>query len=243
VYLKIRRCREPGADPHRKRAPAARARRPAARLDVRQPAAVLPGLVRVRQFLEILRSGNRPSGGASASNATVYNGSGNNADLRVIAARTPTRWSSPRRRKPLQQIRKVIPSSTSPRAQVLVEAVIAEVSASRSSDLGVDWLAYNPNTIAAAGILNSSTSSALSSAATALSSFQQLDISTSTLAAAAPARSARGTALVASPPPTARLRRADQGAGQRCRHQYPVDALLVTLDNQEAKIEVGPVGA
>lgn len=181
------------------------------------------------------------SGSASASNATVYNGSGSNADLRVIADKDTNSLVITAPPKTLQQIRKVIAQLDIRRAQVLVEAVIAEVSASRSSDLGVDWLAYNPNAIAAAGILNSSTSSALSSAATALSSTSSSTISTSTLAAAAAsAIGTGGTALVGISTSNGSIYGAlIKALVSDADTNILSMPSLVTLDNQEAKIEVG----
>ncbi|MDB5973463.1 MAG: type secretion system protein GspD, partial [Nevskia sp.] len=186
-------------------------------------------------------SGAGASGGASGSNAAVYNGSGANADLRVIADRDTNALVITAPPKTMQQIRNVIAQLDIRRAQVLVEAVIAEVSAARSSDLGVDWLAYNPNAIAAAGILNSSTASALSSAATALSSTSTSTISTSTLAAtAASALGTGGTALVGITTSNGSIYGALIKALQSDSDTNILSMpSLVTLDNQEAKIEVG----
>ncbi|WP_051748717.1 type II secretion system secretin GspD [Nevskia soli] len=186
-------------------------------------------------------SGAAASGGASGSNATVYNGSGANADLRVIADRDTNALVITAPPKTMQQIRNVIAQLDIRRAQVLVEAVIAEVSADKSSDIGVDWLAYNPNAIAAAGILNSSTSSALSSAASSLSSSSSSTISTSTLAsAAASALGTGGTALVGISTSNGSI----YGALIKALLSDSDTNILsmpslVTLDNQEAKIEVG----
>lgn len=67
--------------------------------------------------------------------------------------------------KAMRQIRDVIAQLDIQRAQVLVEAIIAEVSANTSSQLGVDWAVFNNNRIAAAGILDPNTLSAIGSAA------------------------------------------------------------------------------
>jgi general secretion pathway protein D len=67
--------------------------------------------------------------------------------------------------KTMRQIRDVIAQLDIRRAQVLVEAIVAEVSANKSSQIGVDWAVFNGERIAAAGILNPSTLSALSAAA------------------------------------------------------------------------------
>ncbi|MES0874403.1 type II secretion system secretin GspD [Sinimarinibacterium thermocellulolyticum] len=67
--------------------------------------------------------------------------------------------------KAMRQIRDVIAQLDIRRAQVLVEAIIAEVSANKSSQLGVDWAVFNGDRIAAAGILDPATLSGLSAAA------------------------------------------------------------------------------
>ncbi len=67
--------------------------------------------------------------------------------------------------KTMRQIRDVIAQLDIRRAQVLVEAIIAEVSANKSSQIGVDWAVFNGERIASAGILNPNTLSALTTAA------------------------------------------------------------------------------
>jgi general secretion pathway protein D len=59
--------------------------------------------------------------------------------------------------KSMKALRNVIAQLDIKRSQVLVEAVVAEVSGSLSTQLGIDWALYNPNRIAAAGILDPST--------------------------------------------------------------------------------------
>jgi general secretion pathway protein D len=54
----------------------------------------------------------------------------------------------------MRAVRNVIAQLDIKRAQVLVEAVIAEVSRSVSSQLGIDWAVFNPDRIAVAGILD-----------------------------------------------------------------------------------------
>ena len=71
--------------------------------------------------------------------------------------------------KTMRQVRDVIAQLDIQRAQVLVEAVVAEVSANRASTLGVDWAAFNASQIVSASILNPSTYSALGTIATAAS--------------------------------------------------------------------------
>lgn len=59
--------------------------------------------------------------------------------------------------KAMKAIRSVIAQLDIRRSQVLVEAVVAEVSGSLSSQLGLDWAVFNPDRIAAATILDPST--------------------------------------------------------------------------------------
>jgi len=182
-----------------------------------------------------------PSGASPSSAATVYNGSGSNADLRVIADKDTNALVITAPPKTMQQIRNVIAQLDIRRAQVLVEAIVAEVSASKSSEIGVDWVAYNPNAIAAAGILNSSTSSALSTAASALSSSTSTTLSTSTLAgAAASAISSGATALIGTTTSNGSIYGAlIKALASDANTNILSMPSLVTLDNQEAKIEVG----
>ena len=67
--------------------------------------------------------------------------------------------------KIMRQVRDVIAQLDIQRAQVLVEAIIAEVSSDQSSQLGVDWAVFNNDRVAAAGILDSSTLQGLQGAA------------------------------------------------------------------------------
>ncbi len=69
--------------------------------------------------------------------------------------------------KSMKAIRNVIAQLDIKRSQVLVEAVIAEVSAAKSAQLGLDWAVFNDNRIAAAGILDPSTLTLISAAGAA----------------------------------------------------------------------------
>lgn len=125
-------------------------------------------------------NGNRSElGGASAaaaptsspvsSGSTSSGGSSNIFDRTTIVADKDANAlviSAPP--KTMKMIKTVIAQLDIIRKQVLVDAIIAEISANKSSELGVDWAVYNPHSIAAAGILNQSTLSALQNAATAI---------------------------------------------------------------------------
>src|SRR3546814_16344226 len=66
----------------------------------------------------------------------------------------------------MRQVRDVIAQLDIQRAQVLVEGIVAEVSANKQKNVGVNWTVFNPNTIAAAGILSDSVTTALTRYAT-----------------------------------------------------------------------------
>jgi general secretion pathway protein D len=66
--------------------------------------------------------------------------------------------------KSMKAVRGVIAQLDIKRSQVLVEAVIAEVSAAKSAQLGLDWAVFNDNRIAAAGILDPNTLTLVGSA-------------------------------------------------------------------------------
>ena len=185
------------------------------------------------------------------STSSYGGGSGNtNPDLHVLADKDTNALIITAPPKLMQQIRSIINQLDIRRPQVLVEAIIAEVSASKSSELGVDYVAYKPNTIAAAGILNPSTSSALSNLGSLASSAGSLGSSgltsgltggTSTLVGAASSIiGTGGTALVGTRGKDGSI---FGGLIKALASDADTNILstpsLVTLDNEEAKIEVG----
>lgn len=86
--------------------------------------------------------------------------------------------------KAMQQIRNVIAQLDIRRPQVLLEAIVAEVSENKSSELGLDVVAYDPNYIATAVINNQSTISAIQTAGQALGGLGSSSGSSSTTSAA-----------------------------------------------------------
>lgn len=184
-----------------------------------------------------------PSVSSSASSA---GGTGSNPDLHVLADRDTNSLIITAPPKVMQQVRSVIAQLDIRRPQVLVEAIIAEVSAGKSSQLGIDYIAYKPNTIGAAGILNQSTSSALSSLGSAASSgltstsSSSLTSNSALIGAAASLIGSGGTALVGV---TGKDGSIFGGLIKALASDTDTNILstpsLVTLDNEEAKIEVG----
>lgn len=183
-----------------------------------------------------------------SSSASLGGSSSSNPDLRVLADRDTNALIITAPPKIMQQVKNIIAQLDIRRSQVLVEAIVAEVSADKSSQLGIDWIAYKPNTIAAAGILNSSTTTALSNLGSLASSGLGSSTGTSTsltsnsalIGAAASLVGSGGTALVGT--------RGSDGSifgglikalASDGNTNILATPSLVTLDNEEAKIEVG----
>ncbi|MBI2382934.1 MAG: type II secretion system secretin GspD [Gammaproteobacteria bacterium] len=133
--------------------------------------------------------------------------------------------------KTMRAIRNVIEQLDIQRAQVLVEAVIAEVSADKQSQLGVDWAVFNEDRIAAANILNSGTlglaGAAISGSSTAIAGAIN-NLGTGAVAAGGRINK-DGTSF-------GLLLRALQGDGDTNILSTPT---LVTMDNEEAKFAAG----
>lgn len=113
---------------------------------------------------------NTAASGASsapaASSAAASSGNSAFEKTRVLADKDTNALVITAPPKTMRQIRNVIAQLDIQRPQVLVQAIIAEVSVTRSSQLGLDFAVYNPNGGAAASILDSSTLTALTSVAT-----------------------------------------------------------------------------
>ncbi|MDE0853834.1 MAG: type II secretion system secretin GspD [Nevskia sp.] len=182
-----------------------------------------------------------------SSSASLGGSSSSNPDLRVLADRDTNALIITAPPKIMQQVKNIIAQLDIRRSQVLVEAIVAEVSADKSSQLGIDWIAYKPNTIAAAGILNSSTTTALSNLSNLASSGlgtgtsgTSLTNNSALIGAAAGLVGSGGTALVGT--------RGSDGSifgglikalASDGNTNILATPSLVTLDNEEAKIEVG----
>ncbi|WP_370308766.1 type II secretion system secretin GspD [Sinimarinibacterium flocculans] len=110
-------------------------------------------------------SGAASGGGAAAPAAAGRSGGGTVDGARVLADPDTNALIITANPKAMRQIRDVIAQLDIRRAQVLVEAIVAEVSANKSSQIGVDWAVFNGDRIAAAGILDPGTLSALTAAA------------------------------------------------------------------------------
>jgi general secretion pathway protein D len=143
--------------------------------------------------------------------------------------------------KTMKLIRNVIAQLDIQRAQVMVDAIIAEVSANKSSQLGVDWAIYNPHSIAAAGILNTSTLSAITNAASAAASAGTSSTTTTQLIGAASGLLGQGVTAAGGMSTSngsifGALLKALSSDGDTNILSTPT---ITTLDNEESKISVG----
>ncbi len=90
-------------------------------------------------------------GGAKKEGASSLNG-----DVRIVAEPNTNALVITAPPKIMRGLRNVIAQLDIRRAQVLVEAILAEVSINRSRQLGVDWAVLNDERVAAASIFNQS---------------------------------------------------------------------------------------
>lgn len=170
------------------------------------------------------------SAAATPASAPVSSGGGG-GDSRVLADKDTNALIITAPPKAMRQLRDVIAQLDIQRAQVLVEAVIAEVSADKQSQLGVDWAVFNDDRIAAAGLFSINPSSLASAAATGAGS-----------SAALLGLLGQGINVVGgrdggdSGTSFGVLLKALQGDGDTNILSTPT---LVTLDNQEAKFSAG----
>ena len=169
----------------------------------------------------------KPGAGAAAATAPA-GGASASGEVSVLADKDTNSLIVTASPKVMRQVRDVIAQLDIQRAQILVEAVIAEVSAEKSSQLGVDWAVFNQDRIAAASILTPTTTGALSGVATAGNS--------ALLGLIGQGATIGGGVSNSSGTSFAVILRALQGDGDSNVLSTPT---LVTLDNQEAKFSAG----
>jgi general secretion pathway protein D len=174
---------------------------------------------------------------APAPGGAAAPGAGAAAPTRIIADKDTNALVITGSPKAMKAIRNVIAQLDIKRSQVLVEAVVAEVSGSLSTQLGIDWAVFNPDRIAAATILDPSTlgvaggvlqggSTGLNAAANALTSG---GTRTPGLIAAGGVDNGGGTSFGA-------ILRALQSDGDSNVLSTPT---IVATDNEESKLTVG----
>ena len=185
-------------------------------------------------------SASSPGAAAAAGNAqaAARAGGGGSGDVRVLPDPDTNALIITAPPKIMRQVRDVIAQLDIRRAQVLVEGIIAEVSASRSSSLGIDWAVFNGERIAAAGILDPTTLGAIqglsqlgstSGSSGANANLAGLGLLGNGINVAGGRIRDNGTSF-------ALLLKAIKGDGDSNVLSTPT---LVTLDNEEAEISVG----
>lgn len=171
------------------------------------------------------------STGQAASTASRSSAGGVSDEVHVIADPDTNALIVTAPPKSMRQMRDVIAQLDIRRKQVLVEGIIAEISADRASQLGFDWAVYNGERIAAASILDPTTLSALTTAATAD------DPETAALSAISQGINLGGGSYGGSDGTSfALIMKALQGDGDTNVLASPT---LVTMDNEEATFSAG----
>ncbi|MES2883315.1 MAG: type II secretion system secretin GspD [Pseudomonadota bacterium] len=107
-----------------------------------------------------------PAGGTAAPAAAAGGGGAGFEKTRVLADKDNNALVITAPPKTMRQIKSVIEQLDIQRAQVLVQAIIAEVSQSKTSQLGLDFAVYNPEGGAVASIFDTSTLSAIGNVVT-----------------------------------------------------------------------------
>lgn len=178
--------------------------------------------------------------GSGAPNAApTGSGGGGNGESRVLADKDTNALIITAPPKAMRQIRDVVAQLDIRRAQVLVEGIIAEVSASKSSSLGVDWAIFNGERIAAASILDPATLAAiqgLGSLGSSNSTDTTSNSNLSPLGLLGNGVNLAGGRIRENGTSFALLLKAIKGDGDSNVLSTPT---LVTMDNEEAEISVG----
>lgn len=184
---------------------------------------------------------NQAPGGAAPVPTGQPAGAGGAGGVRVLADNDTNALIITAPPKTMRQVRDVIAKLDIQRAQVLVDAIIAEVSASQSGQLGIDWAIFNGDRIAAASLLDPATTAAISGlgaltggtgtgAGSGNSDLAALGLLGSGINVVAGADGGDGGTSFAI------LLKAIKGDGNSNVLSTPT---LVTLDNEEAEISVG----
>ncbi|HEU0197397.1 MAG TPA: type II secretion system secretin GspD [Nevskiaceae bacterium] len=184
-------------------------------------------------------------GGTTHKTVTAsYNSSssGGNGKVSVLADKDTNALVITAPPKTMQMIKQVIAKLDIRRAQVQVEAIIAEVSANKANQLGIDWAVFNKHAVAAAGILDPNTLGAIQGAASlgTVGGVSGLGGTGGTLASAAAGLVGQGATVAVGSfggaTAFAALLHALRSDGDTNILSTPN---ITTLDNEEAKIEVG----
>lgn len=168
-----------------------------------------------------------------AAPAAAPTASGGGSEVRVLADKDTNALIVTAPPKIMRQVRDVVAQLDIRRSQVLVEGLIAEISDSKSSQLGIDWALFNGDAILGASILDPNTLSALSSVASGDSE----DLEAAALGAVGQGINLVGGADGGDNGTTfAILLKALRGDGDSNVLSTPT---LTTMDNEEAEFTVG----
>lgn len=170
-------------------------------------------------------------GGSGAATPGASSGA-RRADALVVADTEINALIVTAQPKSMRQIRDVVQQLDIRRAQVLVEGLVAEVSANKSATLGIDWAVFNDGAVAAAGILDPTTLSALANVAAADSD----EVTTAAATAVSQGINLVGGSVDDSGTSFAVLLKALSGDGDSNVLSTPT---LTTLDNEEAEFTAG----
>ena len=188
-------------------------------------------------YAQQVNQGSGAGGAGTATPATTAPSGPNANGVRVLADKDTNALIITAPPKTMRQIRDVIAQLDIRRAQVLVEGIIAEVSASKSSSLGIDWAVFNGDKIAAAGLLDPASLAAVqalgavggSGSGSSNRDLAALGLLGNGINIAGGRDGGNGTSF-------ALLLKAIKGDGDSNVLSTPT---LVTLDNEEAEISVG----
>lgn len=183
---------------------------------------------------QVAKPASAPGGSTPAAPLAPSSG-GRSDDVRVLADKDTNALIITAPPKAMRQIREVIAQLDIRRAQVLVEGIIAEVSASKSSSLGIDWAVFNSGRIAAAGLLDPASLAAIQG----LGAVTGSGSSSSNSDLAALGLLGNGINIAAGSDGNTQfaiLLKAIKGDGDSNVLSTPT---LVTMDNEEAEISVG----
>ncbi len=179
---------------------------------------------------------NKGPAGAQTTQAPATSGPNANG-VRVLADKDTNALIITAPPKTMRQVRDVIAQLDIRRAQVLVEGIIAEVSATKSSALGIDWAVFNGDRIAAAGLLDPATLAAVQALGTVSgSSSNAANSDLAALGLLGNGINVGGGRVGGGGTSFALLLKAIKGDGDSNVLSTPT---LVTLDNEEAEISVG----
>ncbi len=185
-------------------------------------AQILEGYAQQVQAGEGAATAARAAAGAAAPSAA--GGGGGFPGVRILPDPDTNALVITAPPKTMRAIKSVIEQLDIRRAQVLVEAIIAEVSANKASDLGIDFAAFDGEDIAAAGLLSLDPAAV----ATAIATDNPAGLLRSGLnLAGGYSKDGKDFAF---------LLRALAGDGNTNILSTPT---LITLDNEEAEIKVG----